>query len=384
MKDEKAKKRIAVVIPKYGLPGGAEGFVSALTRRIAGEGFNVHVFANRWSAEDGIVFHKVPIVRVPRFLTQPSFAWFSERATAGQFDLIHAHDRIFRADLFTMHGIPHRIWVREVRNKRLSLFDLAVMAVERELVRSGGCRFFHAVSSLTRDKFLQEYPETDPDRVHVIHPGVEGIGGGLSRSECSSLIRRRFGFGADDLIILFVSMNFDIKGLNALMAALARLNRRRPDISWRLLVAGKGEVARYRKLATSLGLGERVAFSGSVSRDELATFYSGSQIFCMPSKFDTFGMAALEAMASSLPVIISENVGARDLIMPGENGFVVKGVDKEEQICESISLLGDRSLRERMGNAAAKTASSCTWTETSRRIMDLYNLILEEKQKRAL
>ena len=75
------------------------------------------MFANRWRGEaPGITFHRVPIVRFPRSLTTPSFAWFANRAIAREgVDLVDTHDRIFEADLFTMHGIPHRLWVRDVR-----------------------------------------------------------------------------------------------------------------------------------------------------------------------------------------------------------------------------------------------------------------------------
>jgi UDP-glucose:(heptosyl)LPS alpha-1,3-glucosyltransferase len=96
------RRRIAVVIPKYGLVGGAEGFAAELTERIAmNSRFDVHVFANRWVASsDRVTFHKIPAIKFPRFLGPPGFAWFVRRriAASGPFDIIHTHDRIFAAD----------------------------------------------------------------------------------------------------------------------------------------------------------------------------------------------------------------------------------------------------------------------------------------------
>ena len=68
--------RIAVVIPKYGLTGGAEGFTAELTERIAGDPrYEVHVFANRWEKHSHrITFHQVPVITFPKFLTTISFA----------------------------------------------------------------------------------------------------------------------------------------------------------------------------------------------------------------------------------------------------------------------------------------------------------------------
>ncbi|MCJ7495576.1 MAG: glycosyltransferase family 4 protein, partial [Deltaproteobacteria bacterium] len=131
--------KIAVVIPKYGLVGGAEAFAAELTERIARNNrYEIHVFANEWLKESPrILFHKIPIISFPKFLTTVSFAHFAGRKIASMnFDLIHTHERIFQADLFTMHGIPHRIWVTEVRHKNMSLFDVATKWVEKCLVQN--------------------------------------------------------------------------------------------------------------------------------------------------------------------------------------------------------------------------------------------------------
>ena len=96
-------RKIAVVIPKHGLVGGAERFAYELTERLSlNEKYEFHVFANRWQSDSGRkTFHKVPIIRFPRFLTTISFAWFVNRKISKMnFDLVHTHDRIFDADIF--------------------------------------------------------------------------------------------------------------------------------------------------------------------------------------------------------------------------------------------------------------------------------------------
>jgi UDP-glucose:(heptosyl)LPS alpha-1,3-glucosyltransferase len=83
-------QKIAVVIPKYGLVGGAEQFASELTGRLSDQpGYNFHVFANQWqSAHADINFHHVPIVSFPKFLTTLSFAYFTCRQlSADRFSL---------------------------------------------------------------------------------------------------------------------------------------------------------------------------------------------------------------------------------------------------------------------------------------------------------
>ncbi|HEX7539185.1 MAG TPA: glycosyltransferase family 4 protein, partial [Syntrophales bacterium] len=317
----KNKRKIAVVIPRFGLVGGAENFASELTTRMAADPrYDIHVFANRWrEGGPGITFHRVPIIRFPRSLTTPSFAWFANRAIAKEgVDLIHTHDRIFEADLFTMHGIPHRLWVRDVRKKRMSLFDRATSRVEDSLARNPGCRRFLAVSTITKEKFLSEYPE-DAGKVLIVPPGTDvGRFERLNREKCRQEVRRSLGLEPSALLLLFVSMNFEVKGLDYVMQGLSQLKRATGEPVPMLFVVGRGNEGQYRRLAGELGIGENVRFSGVTGRDNLDALYLGSDIFAMLSRFDTFGMAALDAMAASLPVVLSGNVGAKDLVRDGE------------------------------------------------------------------
>ncbi len=370
------QRRVAVVIPKFGLVGGAEGFAAEITERIAVDPrFEIHVFANRWADSSGrIVFHHVPIVRFPKFLTTPSFAWFAGRAiaAAGPFDLIHTHDRIFKADVYTMHGIPHRWWVREVRRKRMSLFDRALARVEDCLVSNGSCRRFLAVSGLTRKIFLEEYP-IDPARVTVVHPGIDAsLCAKLDRERCRREIRGRFGIGPDEPLILFVSMNFAIKGLDYLMKGLGLLRAESPGKRFRLLVIGRGDEKAYGRLARELGLGDSVVFAGTVVREKLPEFYLAGDLYAMLSRFDTFGMVVLEAMAAGLPVLISGSVGAGDIVREGENGFVVENPADSESIAERIERMLHDDVREKMGREALKTAGENSWDMAVARVLKVY------------
>jgi len=153
-------RKIAIVIPKYGLVGGAENFVSELTKCLsANRQYDIHVFANKWlKNSDNLTFHRVHVITFPKFLTTISFACFAKNKIAKMdFDLIHTHERIFEADMYTMHGTPHRFWIHEVRKKHMSLHDHATEWVEKILIKNERCRRFLPVSHLTKEKFLQVY-----------------------------------------------------------------------------------------------------------------------------------------------------------------------------------------------------------------------------------
>lgn len=378
---ERTPRKIAVVVPKYGLVGGGERFVSEITGRLArNESFEIHVFANRWIANsDRIKFHKVPTVRFPRFLRPLFFAWFVKRAIGRMsFDLVHTHHWIFKADIFSLHGTPHACWVREVRNRHPSLYDRALSAVERRAIKGGAMSWFLPVSSIAMDAFRREYAVL-PGRWQIVHPGVD-VAHFLTpdRAACRADIRGRYGIGASDVLLLFVGMNFEVKGLDTIIAALAKAQTAQQEKNIRLLVVGRGDEGKYRKMAQSLGISEAVAFAGTQT-DGLERYYRAADIFIMLSKFDTFGMVVLEAMAAGLPAIVSTNVGAKDLVEEGVNGFILTVPQDADAAAERIIQLSDTARREAMGIAAAQTASAHDWESLAENMEYFYRDALSGK-----
>lgn len=374
------KKRIAVVIPKYGLTGGAERFAATLTEHLAqNPAYDIHVFANRWaSLSNATTFHHVPIISFPRFLTSLSFAWFAQRAVQrGHYDIIHTHDRIFHADLFSMHGVPHSFWTREIRGKRPSLFDRVTAWVEKRVLTDPTCKFFLPVSTLAQEQYQREFPEAGA-RFQVVPPGVD-----LERfSPCAQEekrqgVREQFHLEDSDVVVLFVGMNFELKGLSTLIAALAEVRAKRPERPIKVLVAGKGDQDRFRKIAARAGVEDAVIFAG-VQNQGIEKFYAASDIHALLSSFDTFGMTVLEAMAAGLPVIISHNVGAKDLVVDGVHGYIV---DKNSitEVADRILALLDDHRRHGMGQAARRVAESHAWTHVAQTINRLYDDILASR-----
>ena len=114
------------------------------------------------------------------------------------------------------------------------------------------------------------------------------------------------------------------KGINYLIKALQLIAG---DDSYRLLVVGDGNLAHsYRSLASSFGLERKVIFAGEVSDDVLPLYYNLADIFVLPStdRSEAFGIVVLEAMASGVPVLVSDIPGVRTLVGRNERGLLVK------------------------------------------------------------
>lgn len=375
------RPRVAVVIPKYGLVGGGERFASEITERLAADGeFDIHVLANKWvEGTDQVTFHKVPIFHFPRFLRPLSFAMYAQRTIdKGGFDLVHSHDRTMSADIFSVHCVPHALWVRDVRKKRPSGFDRAVISVERNMVSSGSSSWFLPVSQLAKGEFVREYG-TLPGMWEVMHPGVDVARfADPDREACRAEIRERHGIGKNDFLILFVGMNFEVKGLDTIIRSVALARKSSQATNIRLLVVGRGDEAKYRKLAREFGMDYAITFAG-VRTKGLETYYKAADLFAMLSRFDTFGMVVLEAMASGLPVLVSSGVGAKDLVKDGVNGFVLDDCDDADGAARCLSTLFDRDRCRAMGLSAQRTAASNDWTALSEKMKALYWDVLSRK-----
>jgi len=221
------------------------------------------------------------------------------------------------------------------------------------------------------EAFRREY-HTLPGQWQVLAPGVDVARfSEPDRAVCRADIRKRHGIGASDILLLFVGMNFAVKGLDTVIAALAKARAARPEANIRLLVVGRGDEGGYLRMAQSLGIAEAVTFAGT-RVDGLERYYRAADIFIMLSQFDTFGMVVLEAMAAGLPVIVSPNVGAKDLVQEGVNGFVLPEHQDEDAAADRIIQLSEAEQREAMGTAAAHTAATHDWERLAEKIEQIY------------
>lgn len=184
----------------------------------------------------------------------------------------------------------------------------------------------------------------------VVEPGGDRLGF-IANPEAVARRSRRPG----PLALLFVGGLAPVKGLGGLLKTLARLQ----GVDWRLAVAGvepeAGKKFTRRRFGLS-GLLDRIEFLGRIDGDRLREAYAQSQLFAMPFACESFGIAALEAMAFGLPVIGSRAGGVHSFVRHGENGFLVAPGDREAVRRQIEGLNADRGRLARMGAEALAAA----------------------------
>lgn len=153
--------------------------------------------------------------------------------------------------------------------------------------------------------------------------------------------------------LLYVGRLVEIKGVDLLLQAFNRLKT--DDVT--LTVVGDGvEEDRLRNVVKQFEMDERVEFVGFQEGEELFRYFRESDIFVFPSRLETFGLAVLEAMCNSMPVICSKYVGCILDLVNEENGIVVDPYDAD-QFAEAIaSLTADEDRVQRLGRKSYQRA----------------------------
>ncbi len=234
---------------------------------------------------------------------------------------------------------------------------------ERVCYRVSRARAFVCVSDGVAEEMRRAFPAL-ATRLVTIHNGIdtEAFAPG-PRAEDARALRGELGIAAGELVAVFVGSEWERKGLEPALRALAQAP------GWTLLVAGSGDRPRYAALAAELGCSERVRFLG-VSSD-VAVLYAASDAFLLPSQYETFSLVTFEAAASALPVLATPVSGVRELIEHGRNGYLIER-DPAEIAARLRELAADPALRERLGRAVRASALAFSTERMVQAHHDLY------------
>jgi len=341
--------KLVLIRQRYNPYGGAERFVSRALGGLEGSGVQVSVVARDWERAGGGDLIRCDPFYLGRLWRDWSFARAACRAIAArQFDLVQAHERIACCDIYRAGDGVHAQWLENRARAtgtltrmltRLNPYHAYTLAAERRLFASPRLKAVICNSHMVAGEIRRRFGLA-AEKLHVIHNGVD-----LEhfhprvRAEHRTAMRARLRIAKDAVVFLFVGTGFQRKGLPRLLDAFARL----ADGSDRLAIVGVDRSERaMRSRAARLGIAHRVTFAGG--QDDVRPWYGVADCLVLPTLYDPFPNAALEAMACGLPLITSTSCGAAEIIVEGQNGYVCDALDTEA--------LADRMRRMRPQTAA--------------------------------
>jgi len=299
-------------------------------------------------------------------------------------DVVHAHDWLVAHAATTLKhhlGVPlvatlhateagrHQGWLPGPLNRSIHSVEWWLTYEARRVIACSGYMRWE----VTR---LFDLP---PDKVDVVPNGMDPRPWQVPAERVATARRRWAGDGP---LVAFSGRLVYEKGVQDLLAAVPRLRRRHPGL--RVVVAGRGPSAdELRAQARRLRLGRAVTFAGFVPDASLAELVAAADCAVVPSRYEPFGLVALEAAAAGTPVVAADAGGLPEFVRDRETGLTFPAGDPAGLAAAVDELLADPALGPRLARQArALVRGEHSWSAVAERTVDVY--ARAEPQERAL
>lgn len=393
--------------PGSGDAGGMNVYIREVAAELAMQGTEVDIFTRATSADEPARVSPIAGVNVHHVAAGPFDGLRKEQLPAqmcaftasvlrseahrpeGYYDLVHSHYWLsgqvgwVAAERWQIPLVHSMHTMAKVKNLALATGDrpepFERVLGEEQVVAAADALI--ANTGNEADDLVTLY-QADRDRITVALPGVD-----LRTFRPGSMAEARghYGFGDDQIVLLFVGRLQPLKAPDVLVAAAAELLARHPDWRPRLRVvinggpsgSGIDRAEELPKLIADLGVQDVVTLMDPVSRELLPALYRAADVVVVPSYSESFGLVAVEAQACGTPVVASRVGGLTTAV--GDGGVLVTGHDPGDYATALESVLLDRDHRERMSLAARRHAQRFSWSATARATLQAYEQALQER-----
>jgi len=371
----------------YPTYGGSGVVATELGIELAARGHEVHFITysqpfRLTGREHNIFYHEVPVSNYPLFEYPPYDLALASRmaevAELHQLDLLHVH-----------YAIPHSVsallarQMMQARGLRLPFIttlhgtDITLVGLDRSYLpitrlgieQSDGVT---SISEYLKERTVEDFAITR--EIEVIRNFVN-CDFYIRRAEAVAEMRPRYAAAGEKLLVHLSNFR-PVKRVPDVVRIFARVAERIPA---RLMMIGDGpDRSEAEWLAKRLGVGERVCFLGK--QDAVNELLPLADLMLMPSEMESFGLAALEAMACEVPAIATLVGGIPELIEHGHNGLLFPVGDTEAMAQAAVDLLSDGARLQAMAKAARKTAQA---QFCASRVIPLYEKFYERIMRQA-
>lgn len=389
--------------PGTGDSGGMNVYVLQAARRLAEMGVAVDIFT-RWAGAERIrepfpgvrVIHleagpgePVPKEELVEYLCPFYYAWLSfEAAEAARlgvaegsvYDAVHSH--YWMSGWVARHinerwGIPivqsfHTL--AKVKNLTLADGDTPEsnqrIAAEERIVETADIIL---APTDTEARELVAMYGADASRIRIVSPGVD-----VDLFADEQVVPASIGPIDSDLLMLFVGRLQPLKAPEVAVHVLAEVAALRPERRPALLMVGGPSGAKgtsrdgLRALAESLGVADRLHFADPLPHEGLRAVYRQADVVVVPSRTESFGLVALEAAASGVPVVASDVGGLRTAVRDGETGVLVPVGDVAAFARAIVTLVDDPEQVRAMRDAALRYARLFDWRRAAAGLLAVY------------
>ncbi len=375
--------KIVLIRQKYTASGGAERFVSrAMSALQQHQQLDVHLIARKWEKVDGISAHILNPFYLGNLWRDISFARAARTFwQQHDFDLIQSHERIVGTEVYRAGDGVHAHWLRLRAQSRgimgqlsqfLNPYHHYVKHTEKKMFLHPDLKKVICNSRMIK-KEIQQYFGLPDEKFSVIYNGVDQQQFSPELKKHRHSLRTQLGIQETTPVLLYVGSGFERKGVARALHAITPY----PDIA--LIIVGRDKhSARYEQLAQTLGVTDRCFFVGA--QKEISAYLGAADGFILPTLYDPFPNACIEALASGLAVITSATCGVSELIDEGKNGFVADALQLSSwQNAVGKWLSSFEQNPQQLSTAARNSVAHLTLANMSAQMLELYQNLLDKQ-----
>ena len=377
--------RLALIRQRYTPYGGAERFIEGALEALLERNVAITLYTREWPLTNLQLME--PHICDPFYLGSLWRDWGFARAVARavgttKANLVQSHERLLCCDIYRAGDGVHAVWLEERLRGASALARLRVMAnpwhhytlnMEKKLFASPWLRAVICNSRMVRDEIRARF-DFPSSRLPVIYNSVDSVAFHPGLRESRERLCARYKIPSEATVFLLVGSGYERKGVATAIAALAEL----PAPAHLMVVGREKHLGRYKNLARTLGVRERISFLGP--QLDVKPFFGCADVFVLPTIYDPFPNAALEALACALPVITTTKSGAAELVEDHNAGFVCASRDVAALAAHMRTLL-DAETRKRQGANARRAVEPLTPSAMTLKLVLLYKELLEESVK---
>lgn len=350
------KLRIALIRRGYSRSGGAEAYLKRLADGIQKAGHDILLVTTKEWPEDQWPFGS--ITRLPA-TTVIGFADELEQIRPQlECDVLFSLERVWSCDLYRAGDGVHRAWLARRRKFEIPLKQFVrsgsrkhrdLLELEESLFEKQKTGRVIAASQMVANEItgLYRYPA---DKIDLVRNGVP-----VERFRADLALRKKsraeLNLKEDQIALLFAGSGWERKGLLFAIEAMALCKNK----NVRLLVAGRGNVSRYKTTRLRFWREDPVHFLGEIA--DLMPVYAAADMFILPTLYDPFSNACLEALASGLPVITTRSNGFSEIIEDNVHGSIVDNPANLIGLRDAVQFWSDSSRRDAARPANIERAS---------------------------
>ena len=376
--------KIAIIRRKFNPFGGAEQFITRTIQSLSAFDVHASIIAESWqknndtsstSSQDWIEAIVTGSNRAAKFLSfNQSVATI---LSTNKFDLIQSHERLLGADIYRLGDGIHASWVARLAKVspwytklwlKIDPYHRAVIRTEKKMAKEPNLTYV-ANSTLVQQELIDWY-QVPKSRIVLIENGIDTTAFRPSSQAKKITEKIKLGLNPQLPTVLFIGSGFARKGAFELLEAINSL----PD--FQLIIVGYDkQLTRIKQRVKALQLEKIVLVTGPQS--DVKPFLAVADCFCLPSLYDPFPNAVLEALCSALPVVVTDAVGIADAVTHHNAGMVCER--QAASIAQALQLVWKN--RVTMSDNALNLSKNYDLAKSSQQWLTLYNTLINNNKE---